>query len=149
MTLVKFNPFAPVAANRYNHFDRWVNDFFNDDLNVKFKTATPSVNVIENGDAFKLEIAAPGLAKEDFKVNVEDNVLTISAEKKTEQTTEGDEKTEKYLRREFSYSSFKRSFTLPENVKSDDVKAVYENGVLNISIPKAEVKKVTQTIAIQ
>ena len=149
MTLVKFNPFAPVASHRVNPLDKWVNDFFNDELNVKFNNATPSVNVIENGDSFKIEVAAPGLAKEDFKLHVEDNLLTISAEKKTEKTEEGEDKKEKYLRREFGYSSFKRTFTLPENVKTDDVKAAYENGVLNISIPKVEVKKVAQTIDIQ
>lgn len=149
MTLVKFNPFAPVTANRVNHFDKWVNDFFNDESNVKFRTAPPSVNIIENGDSFKLEIAVPGLAKEDFKVHVEANVLTISAEKKTEKTTESEETQEKYLHREFSYSSFKRSFTLPDNVNANAVKGSYENGVLNIEIPKAEVKKITQTIEIQ
>ena len=145
MTLVKFNPFVPSAVNNYNHFDKWVNNFFNDELGVKFKNTTPAVNIVENEQEYKLEIAAPGLAKEDFKVHVEDNVLAVSAEKKVE----NEEKTEKFLRREFGFTSFKRTFTLPENVGKNDVKAAYENGVLNINIPKVEVKKTTQTIDIQ
>ena len=145
MTLVKFNPFAPVVTNRVNTLDKWVNDIFNDDFGMKFTNANPSVNVIESENAFKLEVAAPGLAKEDFKVHVEDNLLTISAEKKIE----NEEKTEKFLRREFGYTSFKRTFTLPENVNAGEVKAVYDNGVLNVNIPKVEVKKVVQTIDIQ
>lgn len=145
MTLVKFNPFAPVAVNRFNNFDKWVNDIFNDDLGVKFTNAHPSVNVIENETSFKLEVAAPGLAKEDFKVHVEDNLLTVSAEKKVE----NEEKTEKFLRREFGYTSFKRTFTLPDNVNAEEVKAAYENGVLFINIPKMEVKKTVQTIDVQ
>lgn len=149
MTLVKFNPFAPVAVNRVNNLDKWVNDFFNDDLNVRFNHATPSVNVVETSDSFKIEVAAPGLAKEDFKVNIEKDTLTVSAEKKVEKTVENEVKTEKYLRKEFGYSTFKRSFTLPENVQTDAVKANYENGILFITLPKVEVKKVSQIIDIQ
>jgi HSP20 family protein len=147
MTLVKFNPYAQAAG--FNHFkslDRIMNDLFADDHNVKNNKVTPSVNIIENEGMFKLEVAAPGLAKEDFKINVEDKTLTISAEKKVEtETKEG----EKILRREFGYSSFKRTFTLPENVQVTDIKAVYENGILNVHLPKAEVKKMVQTIDIQ
>ncbi|HEY9702836.1 MAG TPA: Hsp20/alpha crystallin family protein [Allocoleopsis sp.] len=143
MAIVKFNP----AFNRYNTLDRFFNDVFNTPIfNDEVKLTTPSVNVIENGEAFKLEVAAPGLTKEDFKINVDDKVLTISAEKKTEKETKDGEK---YVRREFGYSAFKRSFTLPENVKPEDIKATYENGVLNINLPKAEVKKLVQTIEIQ
>ncbi len=86
MTLVIFNPFAPVAVNRLNNLDKWVNDFFNDDLSMRFNHATPSVNVVETNDSFKIEVAAPGLAKEDFKVNIEKDTLTVSAEKKVENT---------------------------------------------------------------
>jgi HSP20 family protein len=143
MAIVKFNP----VFNRYNGLDKFFSDVFNTPIfNDEVKWATPSVNVIENGEAFKLEVAAPGLSKEDFKVNIDVNVLTISAEKKTEnETKEG----EKYVRREFGYTSFKRSFTLPENVKSEDIKAAYENGVLNLTLPKVEVKKLLQTVEVQ
>lgn len=151
MTLVKFNPFAPVAVNRLNNLDKWVNDFFNDDLSMRFNHATPSVNVVETNDSFKIEVAAPGLAKEDFKVNIEKDTLTVSAEKKVENTVENENeaKTEKYLRKEFGYSTFQRSFTLPENVQTEAVKATYENGVLLITLPKAEVKRLSQNIDIQ
>jgi HSP20 family protein len=147
MTLVKFNPMAHTTG--FNHFktlDRLMHEIFADDHNVKANKATPSVNIIENDGLFKLEVAAPGLAKEDFKINVEDKVLTVSAEKKVDsETKEGD----KILRREFGYTNFKRSFTLPENVNVTDIKAVYENGVLNVHLPKVEVKKMVQTIDIQ
>jgi HSP20 family protein len=147
MTLVKFNPMAHTTG--FNHFktlDRLMHEIFADDHNVKANKVTPSVNIVENEGMFKLEVAAPGLAKEDFKINVEDKVLTISAEKKAEtETNEG----EKILRREFGYSNFKRTFTLPENVNVTDIKAVYENGVLNVHLPKVEVKKLVQTIDIQ
>jgi HSP20 family protein len=147
MTLVKFNPMAHTTG--FNHFktlDRLMHEIFADDHNVKANKVTPAVNIVENEGMFKLEVAAPGLAKEDFKINVEDKVLTISAEKKVEtETNEG----EKILRREFVYSNFKRTFTLPENVNVKDIKAVYENGVLNVHLPKVEVKKLAQTIDIQ
>jgi HSP20 family protein len=146
MTLVKFNPFAPTANfNRLHSLDKILNDVFNTPVfNDETKGMTPSVNVLENGENFKLEVAAPGLAKDDFKINVEDNVLTVSSEKTVENKEEG----EKFVRREFAYSSFKRTFTLPENVNLEGIKATHENGVLTITIPKQEVKKTTQTIAI-
>jgi HSP20 family protein len=147
MTLVKFNPM--IQTTGFNHFktlDRLMHDIFADDHNVKANKATPAVNIIENESVFKLEVAAPGLAKEDFTINVEDKILTVSAEKKVgSETKEGD----KILRREFGFSNFKRTFTLPENVNAAEIKAVYENGVLNVHLPKVEVKKMVQTIDIQ
>jgi HSP20 family protein len=147
MTLVKFNPMAHTTG--FNHFktlDRLMHEIFADDHNVKANKVTPAVNIVENENMFKLEVAAPGLAKEDFKINVEDKVLTVSAEKKMETETKEGEKT---LRHEFGYSNFKRTFTLPENVNAAYIKAVYENGVLNVHLPKVEVKKMVQTIDIQ
>ncbi len=147
MTHVKFNPLAP--AIRFQNLDKFIADVFktpvfNDD--AKAWTATPSVNVAENDATFRLEVAAPGLAKEDFKVNIEDNTLTISAENKVEnETKEG----EKFLRREFGYSTFKRSFTLPETIDVENIKAAYDNGVLHLTLPKIEVKKALKTIDIQ
>lgn len=147
MTHVRFNPMA--SAIRFQNLDKFIADVFktpvfNDD--AKAWTATPSVNVAENGTEFRLEVAAPGLAKEDFKVNIEDNTLTISAEKTVEnETKEG----EKFLRREFGYSAFKRSFTLPETVDIANIKATYEQGVLHLSLPKTAVKKTLKTIDIQ
>lgn len=95
----------------------------------------PSVNISENEKEFTLELAAPGLARNDFKVEVENRTLTISAEKEEEKK----EEKENYKRREFSYSGFCRSFELPENILSDKIDAKYENGILRLSLPKKEV----------
>ena len=95
----------------------------------------PDVNIIENGKDFKIELAAPGLEKKDFKIEVQDGMLNISAEKEEER----EEKDMNYRRREFSYSSFSRSFTLPENSITDKIDAKYENGILRLSLPKKEV----------
>lgn len=152
MTLLKFNPFAPVTVNRAHNLDQWVNEFFNDDMGMKFNFTTPSVNVVEAPNSFKIEVAAPGMAKEDFKINIEKDVLTISAEKKVE-NTEGDEdqkgKFERFIRKEFAYATFKRSFKLPENLKMENVKATYENGILCVTLPKNEQQKISQSINIE
>jgi len=95
----------------------------------------PGANIIENEKDFKIELAAPGLEKKDFKVEVNNGVLTISAEKKEEKKEEN----ENYKRREFSYNSFSRSFTLPDNSVPDKIDAKYENGVLRLVLPKKEV----------
>ena len=146
MTHVRFNPFAHNV--RFQNLDKFIADvfqtpIFNDD--TKASTTAPSVNVAENAAEFRLEVAAPGLAKEDFKINVEDVTLTISADKKAAEAKEG----EKYIRREFGYSTFKRTFTLPETVDVTSIKAAYENGILVLSLPKVEVKKTSTTVEIQ
>jgi HSP20 family protein len=93
----------------------------------------PEVNIIENSKDFTVELAAPGLDRKDFEV--ENGMLTISAEKEKEEKENG----KNYRRREFSYNSFSRSFTLPENLVTDKVNAKYENGVLRLTLPKKEV----------
>jgi len=97
--------------------------------------SVPPVNIKETDISFEVELSAPGKTKEDFNIEIENDLLTISSEYKSENTTteEG-----KFTRREFSYSSFRRSFALPETVKDDDIKANYENGILKISLPKRE-----------
>jgi HSP20 family protein len=95
----------------------------------------PPANITETKDEFRLDISAPGLSRADFKVEVEDGLLTISSEKKEESK---DDK-ENYKRREFSYSSFSRSFQLPDNAVEDKINAKYDNGVLHVSIPKKEI----------
>lgn len=99
----------------------------------------PAVNVMENNDEFKIEVAAPGLEKKDFKIDLENNLLTISSEKEF-QNEEGD-KDGKFMRREFSYSSFKRTFTMPQSVNADKISAKHKDGILYISIPKKEEAK--------
>ena len=101
----------------------------------------PAVNVKENKEAFELEVAAPGLQKQDFKLNVEDNLLTISYEKQT--STEQNNEDTKIHRQEFSTRSFKRSFTLDEKIDAGKIVAKYENGILSISLPKKEEVKIT------
>lgn len=95
----------------------------------------PDANIIENGKNYKIELAAPGLDRKDFNVEVKDGILTISSEKKEEKKEEN----ENFRRREFSYSSFSRSFTLPENTIEKDIDAKYENGILRVTLPKKEV----------
>jgi len=118
-------------------------EFFGKELNPglfedRANMSVPAVNVIEDPDNFKIEVAAPGLDKKDFKIDLDNNVLTISSEKEYKHE---DEKDGKFMRREFAYSSFKRSFTLPESVDAEKIKANYKEGLLYINIPKREEAK--------
>ncbi len=99
----------------------------------------PAVNIRESDDGFEIEMAVPGLKKEDFKVDLDHNLLTISAEKKSEKSDTDDGG--KYTRKEFSYRSFKRTFTLPDTTNDQGINAKYEDGVLYVSIPKKEEAK--------
>jgi HSP20 family protein len=113
-------------------FDR---DFFDLDSDLfpsRLGINVPTANVMETNKEFKLELAAPGLERKDFNVEIENHVLKISAEKEEEKS----EKNGGYSRREYSFNSFSRSFSLPENVKEGSIDAKYENGVLKVSIPK-------------
>ncbi len=138
MTLVRSN---------YKNLNSLLDEFFNSlpstwsrDLNV------PPINVHETKDGYLLELVAPGLSKEDIKVNIEKGLLTIGYEKKDQQET-NDQKT---LRREFSLSSFKRTFTVDETINAEAIEAKYENGVLKLTLPKKEeVKVLPKEIAIQ
>ncbi len=116
----------------------WVEDFFNRDLLNFFGNeswaASPSVNVKEDANRFLLELAAPGLKREDFKIEVDHQVLSLSSERKEEKTEED----ENYRRREFNYASFQRTFQLPDEVDSDKITATYEDGVLLVTLPKKE-----------
>ncbi|HRG68903.1 MAG: Hsp20/alpha crystallin family protein [Saprospiraceae bacterium] len=110
-----------------------------------FRNNTPGLNVVDTGKEFKLELAAPGLNKQDFKIELENNTLIISADKKQEQT----ENKDSYFRKEFSYHSFKRMFELPAEADAENIKAQYDNGILNIFIPKTiELNKNNKTIEI-
>ncbi|MFY0674904.1 MAG: Hsp20/alpha crystallin family protein [Bacteroidia bacterium] len=127
-----------------------MNEFFNDEIDRNFnakKAFKPAVNVIETAGAFDLEVVAPGYKKEDFKLRLEKDLLTISSEMKKE--TEAKEG-EKVIRKEYRSNSFSRSFTLPENVDAETISAVYNEGILKIMIPKLEEVKEegTREIAI-
>ena len=101
-----------------------------------FNANVPAVNIKETDTNFGIELAAPGKTKEDFNIEIDHNVLTISSEEKTEKEEKDNQG--KYTHREFSYSSFRRAFTLPESVNADSINATYENGVLHVTLPKRE-----------
>jgi HSP20 family protein len=121
----------------------WVDDLFEGSLGTGFLSnfntgmTLPAVNIKENKDEYFLEIAVPGMKKSDFVIDVDNKILSISSETKTEH----EEKDETYTRREFGYSSFKRTFTLPDTVESDKIKAQYKDGILMIHLPKREEAK--------
>ena len=133
--LSKTSSIPSVFDDFFKPWNEWFDDrrFFNQVATV------PSVNITENKDNYQVALAAPGLKKEDFKIDVEGNMLTISSEKEENK----EEKNEKYTRKEYSYSSFSRSFTLPEDVKEEAIEATYENGVLNLRLPRKENGKET------
>ena len=111
------------------------NDFFDNDWMVKANATAPAINVFETEKEYKVELAAPGMTKEDFNVHIdEENNLVISMEKKTENKEE--KKEGRYLRREFSYSKFQQTRILPDDVDKEKISAQVENGVLNIDLPK-------------
>ena len=135
-----------VVRRRTNSLPNFVDEFFNDGFLTGFLTPdhnwqnnwTPAVNVEETEKDYRIEVAAPGLEKNDIKVSVNDGVLSVAYEKKSEK----EEKKDSYLRREFGYNSFSRSFTLPEETDVDKIIAQHRNGVLHITVPKAEAKVV-------
>lgn len=123
-----------IAIKRANWLPGIFNDFFGNEWIEKANATSPAVNIIENDDRFKLEIAAPGLNKEDFRIDIqEDGHLVISMEKKEEKKEEDGNK---YLRREFSYVNFRQSMLLPDNVDKEKIGATVKDGVLVIDIPK-------------
>ena len=130
---------VPVRRNQ-NWLPSIFNDFLgNDWLAERHNTTAPAVNIIEDENEYKVEVAAPGMTKEDFKVHInEDNELIVTMEKKAEQKEE-DKKKGTYLRREFSYTKFQQSLLLPDNVVREKIAAKVENGVLTINLPKKEV----------
>ena len=142
MTIIKHNP--KVYSNL---FDEFFNNFpSNWGRDVETNWSTVPVNIHETEEGFHLELNAPGRNKEDFNINVENGLLTISFETK-EETEKTDYKT---IRREFSYTNFKRSFSLDEKVNAEAIQAKYENGVLKLFLPKKEeVKVAAKQITIQ
>ncbi|MGV0996334.1 Hsp20/alpha crystallin family protein [Empedobacter falsenii] len=125
-----------VRKNRANYFPFG----FENAMRPKFETFVnsqnqfPAVNIKENEDSFEILLAAPGLNKEDFSIEIDENILKISSEFKQNEEV----KDEKFSRREFNFSSFKRAFTLPETVNEDKIEASYVNGILQLVLPKKE-----------
>ena len=144
MTLVKFRrrPFGELLTRDFFDFD----DFFDNRMwksglmKTDFwsgKTVEPAINIKETDDHFEIELAAPGFAKKDFNVTIEDGCLNISAEKELKK----EEKEEEYTRREFNYTAFERSMMLPETVKEEEIKAKYDDGILSFRLMKKEEAK--------
>lgn len=126
-------------AQRYSRFPQ-VSDLFSDffdtmsNFDMPRNHNVPAVNVMENDSEFRLEVAAPGLNKDDFKISLDNDIITVSGEKKTETS----DKNEKFTRKEFSYTSFQRSFSIPEFVDVDSINANYKDGIMHIVLPKKE-----------
>ena len=138
MTLIRAN------SNYFPSFSGLFDDFFNTELgdwrrnNFSSENSTlPKVNVKEDENGFTIEVAAPGMEKEDFNVQLDHNQLIISSEKRTEST----EEVEKYTKKEFAYHSFQRAFSLPDSANGEKISAKYDKGILTLSIPKREEAK--------
>lgn len=135
MSIVRFSNQFPSLFDHFfeNDLYDWSNRHFSNT-----ETTLPSVNIKESTDEFEVELAAPGLDKSDFNIELNHDILTISSEKKIEnEINEG----QQFARREFSYQSFSRSFTMPNTVDNEKIKAKYENGILRVMIPKKEESK--------
>jgi len=146
MTLVKF-----ANGQKNQNVNPFFNDvfesIFNDSfLSDKLATRVPAINIAETENEFHIELAVPGLKKEDFKISLDKNVLSISAEKKAENVEEG----KKYSKKEYSYNSFVRSFTLPETVDHAKIEAEYTDGILKLIVAKKEEAKIqSREIAVK
>jgi HSP20 family protein len=144
MAIIKKSDWPSLASGS------WLSDLFDNDRYFDSdwlrRSSVPAVNVKETDKGYEIEVAAPGLTKEDFDIGVEQRVLTVSSQKKNERT-----ETEKngYTRREFSYTSFSRSFALPEEVNEEDVKASYTDGVLRITLTRLPEKQQKRRKAIE
>ena len=135
---------TPVRRHQNSWLPSIFNDFFDNDWLDRRSTTSPAVNILETDDCYQVEVAAPGMTREDFKVQInEENELLITLEKRTESGKEptncsADSKSKKctYLRREFSYTQYRQSLLLPDNIERDKISARMENGVMTIDIPK-------------
>ncbi len=141
MTSLRFN--QPTLKTLDSFLDNLISDIpvvKNNSMNF------PAVNIVETNDAYELEFNVPGRKKDDFKITVDKNILTVSFEKKEESKEEG----KLFIKREFVMQSFNRSFTLDEKINADDINAKYENGLLLLTLPKKEeVKVLPKEISIQ
>lgn len=147
MNHTKFNSVQPSDA-----IGKWIDTLFNttlsDAIGADYSVSNPSINITEDDSKYNLHLAAPGLTKQDFNIHIENDNLIISVEKKNEkeESLQG-----RFTRREFNYSAFKKSFQLDDKINRQKITAAYENGVLNLTLPKKEVtqeKSSSQVIEI-
>lgn len=146
MTLVKRDAgYAPVLSNFFDDF--FTRELFNWPSSSATGTTIPKVNIYETNDEFHVEMAAPGMNKNDFKVELDNNILSISSQKSTKKT---DDNNKDYERREFSFQSFYRTFLLPDSAEVEKINAKYADGILTLIIPKKEEnkRKLVKTIKI-
>jgi HSP20 family protein len=140
MALIRSNRTADgstAVLDRQGGLPSLFNDILNDFWTPRESQWMPAVNVTERADEYTIDLAVPGMEKNDFRVEIDNGVLTISGERKEENKAEGDV----YTRREFHYGSFMRTFTLPEDVNGEKVSASYKNGILSITVAKKEEAK--------
>jgi len=143
MTFLSVKPQAGRVA--FPRFSNWFDTFVENEFNDQTLRIPALVNTKENRDSYKIEIAAPGFNKDNFKLEVEDQTLTISAENTENKTDEN----EKWTRKEYHFAGFKRSFTLPKTVDAEKIKAEYKDGILYVTLPKMEEGKAKGTIEIK
>ena len=138
----------PVLLTSHNWLDNSFRDFFNDGWAMKARATSPAINVKENEQQYDVELAVPGMTKDDFNVSINDEgCLVIKMERKDEKKDE--DKEEHYLRREFSYTSYQQALTLPADVEHDKIEAKVENGVLHVTLPrKPEAEKAQRKIEV-
>ncbi len=144
MALVKFNS-RPFGRDKHfpNTFDSLFNGFMHD-MDKEVRSFRPHVDILESDQAFTLEVTLPGMKKEDIKIDLEKNVLTISGERHERK----EDKSGKVIRVESNYGQFTRSFNLPDEVNADKASAQFEDGILHITLPKTEAKK-SRSISIK
>ncbi len=142
-TLAVNRPFRNFLTNSFANPSAFENLF--EGFDKEFASYVPAVNISNKGETYVLDFSVAGFNKEDFKIAIENEVLTVSAEHKVENNVEE----KNYTRKEFNYGSFKRSFTLPENADLEKIEAKYENGILNITIPKKELVTINNTKEIK
>ena len=143
MALVKF-PSRALDSNRISPYVNSIFDSLFDDssLATGFTKSVPAINISEDEDAFTIELAAPGLQKSDFIIQLDKGEITVSVEQKEEAATTG----KQYSKREFSYSAFSRSFTLPETIDYNNIDAAYTDGILYVTIGKKEESKFAKRV---
>lgn len=144
MSLVKFQNHTP----RWGTLDNFFNDFFEGEFNprsIARTSSVPAANVKETENGFHVELAAPGMTKEDFKIELNEDLLSI----RTDKSEKKEETKDRFTKREFNYTSFVRSFRLPEHVDSEKINAKYDNGILTLEIPKVDVEEASKVRHIE
>lgn len=126
----------PSVFSNTNPSTNWLDSMFSNDYmaNEQYGNTLPDVNIIEHDDKLEMQMAVPGMNKNDININLEDDLLTISSEKEVSD----EEKKRNYMKKEFAYNSFKRAFNIPENLDQDKIEAKQDNGILYITLPKKE-----------